>query len=84
MVLDFPANTPAARAWFRSIFESAQAVHVLHFVDTPESQCLERIATRNVERPEGSHQLSPADFVHITSFFRAPEPSEGFHVVTHR
>ena len=84
VVLDFPANTPAARDWFRSIFEGAGAAHVLHFVDTPEARCLQRIAMRNDQRPEGSHQLTEADFEHITSFFRAPEPAEGFHVVTHR
>jgi len=84
VVLDFPANTPAARAWFRSLFEGSPAAHVLHFVDTPEAQCLERIAGRNAQRPEGSHHLTQADFDHITSFFRSPEPAEGFQVVTHR
>ena len=33
MVLDFPGNTKAQRAWFRQLFEGANAEHELHFVD---------------------------------------------------
>src|SRR6266545_3708000 len=33
VVLDFPGNTKAQRAWFRELFESADAEHELHFVD---------------------------------------------------
>jgi predicted kinase len=80
VVLDFPANTRASRAWFRSLYEAAGAPHVLHFVDTPDRQCLDRIAVRNRERPEGSHQLSEEQFAHITSFFEPPQADEGFHV----
>lgn len=57
VVLDFPANTRASRAWFRSVFEQAGVPHALHFLDTPEATCLARIAERNVARPEGSHHL---------------------------
>jgi predicted kinase len=80
VVLDFPANTRAGRAWFRSVFEGADARHVLHFIDTPEPLCMDRIAARNVDRPEGSHHISEADFAHITSFFEAPQPAEGFNI----
>ena len=80
VVLDFPANTRSARAWFRSLFEAAGASHVLHFIDTPDEECLARIGVRNRERPEGSHHLSEADFAHISSFFEPPEAGEGFHV----
>jgi predicted kinase len=80
VVLDFPANTRASRSWYRSLFEGADAHHVLHFVDTAERLCLDRIATRNTERPEGSHHLSEADFAHITSFFEPPQADEGFNI----
>src|SRR5215469_17217682 len=33
VVLDFPANTKAQRAWFRELIERAKVEHELHFVD---------------------------------------------------
>jgi predicted kinase len=80
VVLDFQANTKAGRSWFRSVFEQAGSAHVLHFVQASDEACLERIARRNVERPEGSHHLTEEDFIHVSSFFQAPEVSEGFNV----
>ena len=80
VVLDFQANTLLGRSWFRSLFEQASADHVLHFLNTPDKLCLERIAKRNVERPPGSHHLSDEDFFHVSSFFQAPTESEGFNV----
>lgn len=80
VVLDFPANTKASRNWFRSVFEQAGVAHVLHFVQTPDQICLERIAKRNIEQPEGSHHLTEEDFAHISSFFEAPEDQEGLNV----
>ena len=84
VVLDYPANTKPGRAWLRSLFESAGATHVLHVLDTPDLLCLHRIAQRNAERPEGSHQLTPDDFAHVSSFFEAPVEAEGFTVDWHR
>lgn len=83
VVLDFPANTKASRTWFRSTFEEASADHLLHFVNTPNQTCLQRIGKRNLERPEGSHRLSKEDFDHITSFFQPPEDGERFNVKTY-
>ena len=80
VVMDFQANTKARRAWFRSLFEEARAAHVMHFAQTPEPVCLERIAKRNIERPEGSHHLTEEDFTYVSSFFEAPEDAEGFNV----
>jgi len=83
VVLDFQANTKAGRSWFRSVFEQAGAAHVLHFVNTSDETCLAQIAKRNVERPEGSHHLTEADFIYVSSFFQAPEEAEGFNIETH-
>jgi len=83
VVLDFQANTRRGRSWFRSVFEQAGVAHVLHFVNTSDEVCLARIARRNVERPEGSHHLTEDDFVHISSFFQAPEEAEGFNIRIH-
>jgi len=83
VVLDFQANTRPGRNWFRSLFVQASAGHVLHFVNTPDAVCLERIARRNIERPPGSHHLTEDDFFHISSFFQPPDEAEGFNVKHH-
>jgi predicted kinase len=84
VVLDFPANTVATRAWFRSLFEQSGSEHILHFIDTPNDVCLSRIDKRNVERPEGSHVLTVDDFLYVTSFFEVPDAREKFNVRVHR
>lgn len=83
VVLDFPANTIESRRWFRSIFEQAKCSHTLHHVSADNALCLRRIARRNIERPEGSHELDEPTFLHITSFFEPPAADEGFHVQLH-
>jgi len=82
VVMDFQGNTKRRRQWFRSMFEAANAAHVLHVLETPDHLCLERIAKRNIELPEGSSVLTEADFRHVSSFFEPPEASEGFHLET--
>lgn len=84
VVLDYPANTRATRAWFRSLYGAAGAAHVLHFIDVSDETCLQHIDQRNVERPEGSHHLTKEQFEMISSYFEAPEPSEGFEIQVHR
>jgi predicted kinase len=83
VVLDYPANTRSARSWMRSLYEQAGASHVLHYVETSDPTCLARILQRNREKPEGSHQLSEQDFVHISSFLEAPDAAEGFNIQVH-
>ena len=83
VVLDFPANVPEARRWIRDIFEAANAAHVLHFVDTPNNVCIEQMQKRNQERPEGSMETTVEQFEYITSFFRSPQPEEGFNVMVY-
>ena len=84
VVLDFQANTKTGRAWFRSVFEQAAAAHVLHWVETSDQVCLQRIAKRNIERPEGSHHLTEEVFTYVSSFFESPKPAEGFNIKTYR
>jgi predicted kinase len=83
VVLDFQANTKAGRSFFRSVFEQADAAHVLHFVQTSDQLCLERIAKRNIERPEGSHHLTEEVFALVSSYFEVPEAAEGFNIKVH-
>lgn len=80
VVMDFQGNTKSRRRWFRAMFEAAGAAHVLHVIETPDALCLARIARRNQERPEGSSEVSEADYWHVTSFFEPPEAAEGFQI----
>lgn len=80
VVMDFPANVPAARLWMRSIFEAANANHLLHFVNTPNERCIEQLQKRNREKPEGSMEMTVEQFEYITSLFIAPEEGEGFRI----
>lgn len=82
VVLDFPANTLATRAWARGVFEQAGAPHRLHYLDVPDDACKARLRARNAA---GGHPFSTSDaeFDQITRHFVAPAPQEGFDVVRH-
>lgn len=84
VVLDFPANTPSHRQWFRTIFEAAGADHVLHFVDLPDALCKTQLQKRNIEAPPGSMAMSEEEFDHVTSYFVAPAGDERFNIQLHR
>lgn len=80
VVLDFPFNTPATRAWARGIFEPIGAAHQLHFLDTADAICKTRLRARNA-RGEHPFQASDEEFEQITRHFVAPVPEEGFDVI---
>lgn len=83
VVLDFPANTPASRAWMRTVFEEAGCAHQLHYLDVPDDVCKSRLRRRN---DDGTHEftVSDDDFAQITKHFVPPSSEEGFDVVLHR
>ena len=80
VVLDFPANTPASRAWMRELFQQAGVPHVLHYLDVTDDECKARLRQRNAS---GLHPFSTsdADFDAITRHFVPPAASEGFNLV---
>ena len=80
VVLDFPANTPASRAWMRELFQQAGTPHVLHYLDVSDDECKARLRLRNAS---GLHPFSTsdADFDTITRHFVPPDASEGFDIV---
>ncbi|MDO8065781.1 ATP-binding protein [Janthinobacterium sp. SUN206] len=80
VVLDFPANTPASRAWMRELFQQAGTPHVLHYLDVTDEECKARLRQRNAS---GLHPFSTSDaeFDAITRHFVPPSEAEGFHVV---
>ncbi len=79
LVLDFPGNVPAIRAWVRSLFEAAGAGHVLHYLELPDEVCKVQLAQRNGELPEGSVSLTEEQFDVISGYFEPPTQSEGFN-----
>ncbi|NEX94694.1 ATP-binding protein [Caulobacter sp. 17J65-9] len=83
VVLDFPANTLANRAWMRGLYEAAGAGHRLHLLEADDALCKSRLHARNAA---GAHEFAPTDaqFELITSHFAPPTPEEGFEVVVHR
>lgn len=83
VVLDFPANTVATRAWMRGLFEAADCEHRLHLLDVPDDICLRRLRERAAK---GDHPfaITEAEFAQITRHFVAPAESEGFEIVLHR
>ena len=82
VVLDFAGNTPTERSWVRSLFESADAAHVLHYLDVPEDVCLIRLKLRNQTKPQGLYfaSTSEAEFAAISRYFQPPTPEEGFAI----
>jgi len=83
IALDFPANTPASRAWMRTLFEGAACAHRLHYLDVTDAACKARLRQRNAS---GQHEftVSDEDFDVFTSHFVPPTPDEAFEVVLHR
>ena len=83
VVMDFPGNTRAQRAWFRSLFEAADAQHELHVIDVPDDVCKRQLRERSARLPAGAPFTTNAEFDAITRLFEPVEPDEGFHVVRH-
>lgn len=81
VVLDFPGNTLAQRAWFRYLFESAQVEHELHFVDAADNVCKRQLKDRNKDLPPGTAWTTDAEFDAITAYFQPPSDEEGFNVI---
>ncbi|MCG6911577.1 MAG: ATP-binding protein [Deltaproteobacteria bacterium] len=84
VVLDFPANTKDQRNWFRSIYERANASHLLHFVDVSDAICKRQLKERSKDKPEGSAFTSDAEFDAITKYFQAPSEDEGFDIIRYQ
>ena len=82
VVLDFAGNTPRERGWVRSLFESAGAEHVLHYLDVSEEVCLARLMGRNETKPEGLYfaTTSEEEFRAIARYFQPPVADEGFRL----
>jgi predicted kinase len=83
VILDFPGNTRAQRAWFRELIERANVEHELHFVDVSDALCMSQLRDRSKSLPAGSPWTTDADFEAITAYFQAPSEDENFNVIRH-
>jgi predicted kinase len=83
VVLDYPANTLANRAWMKGVAEEAGVPHQLHWLDVPDEVCKARMRARNAA---SAHEFAPTDehFDLITSYFVPPSAAEGLQIVVHR
>lgn len=80
VVMDFPANTPSQRAWFRDIFTEIDAPHSLVFIDVSDEICLQQIAQRRLEQPQRAKTDTVEMFEQVTKYFTAPAPEESFNL----
>lgn len=80
VVLDFPANTLAQRAWLRSLADQAGVTHQLHVLNVDEETCRRRLRERN---SLGEHPFSTSDeqFELICSHFAPPQAEEQLNLV---
>jgi len=83
VVLDFPANTKAQRAWFRELIERAKVEHELHFVDASNDLCKNQLHERSMGLPDGTPWTTDADFEAINAYFQPPSEDEKFNIVRH-
>ena len=79
----FAGNTPNDRAWVRSIFERANANHVLHYILASDEACKARLRLRNETKPEGLYFgfVGEDRFDEVTRYFTPPSDQEHFHVI---
>jgi len=84
VVLDFPGNTKVQRAWFRQLFEGANAEHELHFVDASDALCKRQLKDRSKGLPPGTAWTTDAEFEAITAYFQPPSNDEGFNVIHYK
>ena len=83
VVLDFPANTKAQRAWFRELIERAKVEHELHFVDASDALCKSQLRERTMGLPDGTPWTTDAEFEAMNAHFQPPLEDEKFNVVRH-
>jgi len=85
IVFDFAGNTVKSRDWVRSIFEAAEADHLLHVISATDEGCKARLRQRNELKPEGLYygEVSEAVFDEVTRYFVPPSEQEGFRVVSY-
>jgi predicted kinase len=83
VVLDFPGNTKPQRAWFREVFERANAGHELHLIVASDDLCKRQLKERSRHLPPGAPWTSEAEFDAITAYYDPPSQDEAFNIIRH-
>jgi predicted kinase len=85
IVFDFGGNTTGDRRWVRSIFQEANAGHVLHYIRADDRTCATRVRTRNETKPEGVFFgiVTDAQIGEVNKYFSPPEADEQFNLVVY-
>jgi predicted kinase len=83
VVLDFPGNTRTQRAWFRTLFDSANVAHELHFIDAADDLCKRQLKERSKHLPPATAWTTDVEFDAMTAYFDPPSGDEGFNVIRH-
>lgn len=81
VVLDFPGNTRATRAFWREAAEAAGAGHILHWLDVPDEICRARLRRRNAQGEHEFAGVTDAEFDLITRYLEPPTAEEGLTVI---
>lgn len=84
VVMDFPANTPGQRAWFRSLLESTGAGHELHHIICDDSRCKRQLAQRARDNPQRRSTDTVEMFEAINKYYQPVKDDEQFVVIVHR
>ncbi|MEO5492871.1 MAG: ATP-binding protein [Sphingomonas sp.] len=80
VILDFPANTIASRAWMTGLADAAGVTATLYFLDPPDEECRARMHARNAGG-EHPYQVDDATFDQFTAHFVTPTEGEGFTII---
>jgi predicted kinase len=83
VVMDFPANTPAQRAWFREMIESTDAHHELHHIVCGDDLCKQQLAQRARDNPERRATDTVEMFEAINKYYQPVKDDEQFAVMVH-
>lgn len=80
VVLDFPGNTIAQRAWFKEIFAKRGIPHELHYIKASDELCIAQLKQRSRHLEARAAFTTKAEFHAINSYFQPPTEDEGFNV----
>jgi predicted kinase len=83
VILDFPGNTRAQRAWFRHLIDASGAAHELHLIEAADEVCKRQLRERSRGLPEGTAWTTDAEFDAITAYYDPPTADERFVIVRH-
>jgi predicted kinase len=85
VVFDFGGNTVRDRNWVRTIFEEANADHVLHYIRADDQTCRARVQVRNQTKPDGIFfgTVTEAQVEEVNRYFTAPTAEEHFNIIVY-